>query len=222
MLEHNPIPGRRPGTARGHPGSGGDLAAGPGMGREPRVGQQLRELVQRMGRQSTEDILEVREGIDILVLAGSGQEGDRAQRGTPQSMAWDVRSGVVPASCIIHVCLIEIHEKRPVPNCPPIASKSLSAGGFPAFRAVDSRSRQSELSRSWPRGSKAITRRQPGAFPKTRRGHGRQPQPIPAFRRVGPQVLSRSGPKSGRFGPPEFATYGPMAPGDSFATSWPT
>jgi hypothetical protein len=38
---------------------------------EPDIGQQLIELIRGMARQATQDVLEVREGIDIVVLAGA-------------------------------------------------------------------------------------------------------------------------------------------------------
>jgi hypothetical protein len=40
--------------------------------RELDIGQQFTELIGGMVRQATEDVLEVREGIDIVVLAGVG------------------------------------------------------------------------------------------------------------------------------------------------------
>jgi hypothetical protein len=43
------------------------------MRREPSIGQQFIELVRGMRRQAVEDVLEVREGIDIVVLAGPGE-----------------------------------------------------------------------------------------------------------------------------------------------------
>jgi hypothetical protein len=47
--------------------------------REPAIGQQFIELVCGMGRQATEDVPKVREGIDVVVLAAAGQgvEEDR-------------------------------------------------------------------------------------------------------------------------------------------------
>jgi hypothetical protein len=51
------------------------------MGREPDVGQQLIELIRGMGRQAMEDILDVREGIDIVVPAGEGECRKKPDRG---------------------------------------------------------------------------------------------------------------------------------------------
>jgi hypothetical protein len=50
------------------------------MGREPDVGQKLIELIRRMGRQTTEDVLEVSKGIDIVVLAGAGERVEDRRR----------------------------------------------------------------------------------------------------------------------------------------------
>ena len=49
------------------------LASCRGVRGEPNIGQQFLELTCGMGRQASEDILEVGEGIDIVVLAGPGQ-----------------------------------------------------------------------------------------------------------------------------------------------------
>jgi hypothetical protein len=48
--------------------------------REPDIGQQFTELIGGMGRQATEDVLEVREGIDFVVIAGAGQRVEDRRR----------------------------------------------------------------------------------------------------------------------------------------------
>jgi hypothetical protein len=53
--------------------SRGLLPSCRGVGREPDVGQQFIDLICGMGRQATEDILEVRKGIDVVILAGAGE-----------------------------------------------------------------------------------------------------------------------------------------------------
>jgi hypothetical protein len=40
------------------------------VGREPDIGQQIIELICGTGRQAMEDILEVSEGIDVVILTG--------------------------------------------------------------------------------------------------------------------------------------------------------
>ena len=43
------------------------------MGLEPDIGQELSQPVPRLGRESAEDVLEVGEGIDVVVLTGAGE-----------------------------------------------------------------------------------------------------------------------------------------------------
>jgi hypothetical protein len=43
------------------------------MEREPDVGQQLIELIRGIGRQASEDVLEIGKRVDVVVLASSGQ-----------------------------------------------------------------------------------------------------------------------------------------------------
>ena len=50
------------------------------MRREPDIGQQFTELIGGMGRQATEDILEVGEGVDVVVLAGADQGVEDCRR----------------------------------------------------------------------------------------------------------------------------------------------
>ena len=53
--------------------SRGLLAPRRGVRCEPDVGQQLVELPRGMGREATEDVAEVGEGVDVVVPAGAGQ-----------------------------------------------------------------------------------------------------------------------------------------------------
>ena len=53
--------------------SRGSLAPRPGVRREPDIRQQFIELICGTGRQATEDVLEVSEGINVVVLEGAGQ-----------------------------------------------------------------------------------------------------------------------------------------------------
>jgi hypothetical protein len=53
--------------------------------REPDIGQQFTELIGGMGRQATEDVLEIREGIDIVVLAVPVEESRTAAIRQPWS-----------------------------------------------------------------------------------------------------------------------------------------
>src|SRR5262249_9999700 len=62
-IEGNTRPGGLTGPTDWDDPSGRNFASGPGMGREPHVGQQLREPVDRMGRQSLEHILQIGERI---------------------------------------------------------------------------------------------------------------------------------------------------------------
>ena len=63
------------------------------MGREPRVGQQLREPVDRLGRQSLQHILEVREGIapEPLATADEAIQHRRQSRSLAGSRGLPVR-----------------------------------------------------------------------------------------------------------------------------------
>jgi hypothetical protein len=54
--------------------SSGDLAPRSRVRGEPDVGKKFIELNRGMGRQATEDIPEVREGIDVEVLAAAVEE----------------------------------------------------------------------------------------------------------------------------------------------------
>jgi hypothetical protein len=52
---------------------------------EPDVGKKFIELIRGMGRQATEDIPEVREGIDVEVLAVAVEESSRRKGISPIS-----------------------------------------------------------------------------------------------------------------------------------------
>ena len=49
------------------------------MRREPDIRQQFTEPIRGMGRQATEDILEVREGIDVVMFVGPFDRPDTNQ-----------------------------------------------------------------------------------------------------------------------------------------------
>ena len=55
------------------------------MGREPDIGQQFIDLICGIGRQATEDIPEVREAIDVEVLAVAVEESRTAAVRQPRS-----------------------------------------------------------------------------------------------------------------------------------------
>jgi hypothetical protein len=42
------------------------------MSPEPDIGQQLLQMVYRLGRESAEDVPEVGEGVDVVMSAGAG------------------------------------------------------------------------------------------------------------------------------------------------------
>ena len=50
------------------------------MGLEPGIGQQLSQAVHRVGREPTEDVPKVGEGVDAVVLAGPGQGVEDGRR----------------------------------------------------------------------------------------------------------------------------------------------
>ena len=61
------------------------LAPCRGVRREPDIGQQFIDLICGMGRQATEDIPEVREAIDVEVLAVAVEESRTAAVRQPRS-----------------------------------------------------------------------------------------------------------------------------------------
>src|SRR4051812_10613978 len=57
------------------------LASCRGVRVEPDIGQQLVEPPRGMGRQAAEEVLEVGEGVDVVVLAGACQGVEYGRRG---------------------------------------------------------------------------------------------------------------------------------------------
>src|SRR5512135_2832450 len=75
--------------------SGGLLAPRRGVRSEPDVGEQLVELLCGMGREATEDVGEVGEGIDVVVLT---RPGEGIQHGRRPSAAVTAEECPVAAS----------------------------------------------------------------------------------------------------------------------------